>query len=747
MALSPADFAAYSRATGTPYPEDPEERAELVPEVAEFRRNQLRQPQESSNLLETLGIAALGLGTLVGAGLAGRRLLGGGRAKTVSAAPGAQVGKIPTGAVEKIRQEGRPAPVVPSKVAAIPQATVDLTSIKTAVDPLVQAQASKTVDTGLRQKEGKIGQQLQRNEDLDLASTSAGRWMQNQRELIKNEFLEEGFIPTPGLIENELANRLGVEASTYGSSYTRRKNAMQLGATYGGELFTNVRADTVEVAGMSIPVSEFKQKYITEEVALGRLPRQENISEFVRDIRLAKEAKAEAGAMQLDYLRNQITLRQEDLGMLQYSAQQEKDPVQRRAREMQIEGVQEELEDLTDAFNSVRYNYLVKPERSLAGAQQWAQKTIDKEWPTSLRPNIEEGSRIFFEQDPTTLEPIPASIEIRSGYRPSVLNLETPSYVGQSVYQPDVGTGLAPVLQAASGTAIRGKGGRGFVEEPKFELSTGGQQREYVRNDPKGGVGIYGMEAEGRPAGAIKPGTAGDVIRSGVAKGTVLPNTAAARRRPTDVLTEGGGYIESPEDVLTFGTGYGGTQKGQRIATRGTQVPTVNQLTVSALADLDDNALNEIILMGQAAGDTTSLAAAQEAENVLRYRGETEALERQQQSLSSVRMSESVRRANQFAQSRNPMGGVIPDEITTLRRQLGFIEPPAVEFLPEGKKKVRGLGYERQGILSGVTGYSARQRQSPADLAAQQLESYMSKLQRGRSTPLTSEVVIQPRLF
>lgn len=127
MALSPADFAAYSRATGTPYPEDPEERAELAPEVAEFRRNQVRQPQESSNLLETLGIAALGLGTLVGAGLAGRRMLRGGGQKQAAAAPGTQLTKIPEAAVQKIRQEGRPAPVAPSKVAAIPQSTVDLT--------------------------------------------------------------------------------------------------------------------------------------------------------------------------------------------------------------------------------------------------------------------------------------------------------------------------------------------------------------------------------------------------------------------------------------------------------------------------------------------------------------------------------------------------------------------------------------------------------------------------------------------
>ena len=66
MALSPADFAAYSRATGTSYPESPEERALMVPEVRAFRQNQLQaQPKQESNSL------ALGLG--IGLGLAGVR--------------------------------------------------------------------------------------------------------------------------------------------------------------------------------------------------------------------------------------------------------------------------------------------------------------------------------------------------------------------------------------------------------------------------------------------------------------------------------------------------------------------------------------------------------------------------------------------------------------------------------------------------------------------------------------------------
>jgi hypothetical protein len=80
MALSPADYAAYSRATGTPYPEDPEERAQIAPDVLEFRRNQLRAPQEESNLLGILGAAALGLGALRG-GVGIARALTGERAQ------------------------------------------------------------------------------------------------------------------------------------------------------------------------------------------------------------------------------------------------------------------------------------------------------------------------------------------------------------------------------------------------------------------------------------------------------------------------------------------------------------------------------------------------------------------------------------------------------------------------------------------------------------------------------------------
>jgi hypothetical protein len=92
MALAPADFYAYSRATGVPVPEDPEERAEMVPEVLEFRRNQLRVPQEESSIPQLLGAGALGLVGL-GAGYAGYRALAGRGIKNqpiVNSSPAAQ---------------------------------------------------------------------------------------------------------------------------------------------------------------------------------------------------------------------------------------------------------------------------------------------------------------------------------------------------------------------------------------------------------------------------------------------------------------------------------------------------------------------------------------------------------------------------------------------------------------------------------------------------------------------------------
>ena len=115
--------------------------------------------------------------------------------------------------------------------------------------------------------------------------------------------------------------------------------------------------------------------------------------------------------------------------------------------------------------------------------------------------------------------------------------------------------------------------------------------------------------------------------------------------------------------------------------------------------------------------------------------------------LASVRMSEAVLKANRLAAGRNPRGGVLPDETTLLRRKMAAMEnAPEATYGPRSTI-TPGSVPPQQLTLKGITGYNARQVKSPADQASEQLETYMSKLQRGRAVPLTSEVRIQPRLF
>jgi hypothetical protein len=91
MALSQADFYAYSRATGAPVPRDPEEQAQMAPEVLQFRRNQLKSPEtqeeQGFGLPQALGVGA----ALAGVGAAGfgiSRLL---RQKPAAAAKGSVI--------------------------------------------------------------------------------------------------------------------------------------------------------------------------------------------------------------------------------------------------------------------------------------------------------------------------------------------------------------------------------------------------------------------------------------------------------------------------------------------------------------------------------------------------------------------------------------------------------------------------------------------------------------------------------
>ena len=88
-----ADYAAYSRATGTPYPQNQEEQIELYPMVRNWRNNQLKQEGEN-NIGQNIAVGALGLGALALGSVAGRRALAQRQAQRKSSGGGGRRGGV-----------------------------------------------------------------------------------------------------------------------------------------------------------------------------------------------------------------------------------------------------------------------------------------------------------------------------------------------------------------------------------------------------------------------------------------------------------------------------------------------------------------------------------------------------------------------------------------------------------------------------------------------------------------------------
>ena len=132
MPLSPTDFYAYSRATGAPVAETPEERARQAPDVYAFRQSQLQGPQQSDqggfNVLDALGKTALAAGAIAGGlGLYGRfrgKGLGKaveGAAESQAAARSAQAAKTTVQARQPVQRVANTRVDSPNNVLASPE--------------------------------------------------------------------------------------------------------------------------------------------------------------------------------------------------------------------------------------------------------------------------------------------------------------------------------------------------------------------------------------------------------------------------------------------------------------------------------------------------------------------------------------------------------------------------------------------------------------------------------------------------
>jgi len=658
MALSPADFVAYSRATGAPYPESPEERAELAPQVLAFRRGQLTQPEQQSNLPAILGGTVLGLGAL-GAALAGtRRFARGTKTQSTPQRDLSVVRQAATGRASGTTAPSTPAPptpgtppsnegVAPSKAAAIPQSTVDLTTINQTIGAL---------ESGEDQMTGRVMRGVLRNEDLDASQvnqvasqtgdvevaasmTSDGVpvdqtdvWGKATLPTLTQEVQQYGPQPlrllpaaTQGRqqqAQSFLSQKRQELSGQFGPTRTERilsenPELLEAAELYASTGDPNVLSRFSAAPSTPVTVKPAVQMGInTEEFPTGQFYKKTNYPENTGDL-LERDIELTNQISSIGQQQQQLAAKAQELG--------EQELMLRVAMDRDPEGGGA----YTKMFGQVKYE----------------QQNLPK--PESLNVDLGDAleERDFLRRYMGSLESLGSTYKIgdfQEGVRP--------------FYEYDAQGNIIP-------QTLELRGGRRSVDlDPK----TGGG-RLVAEYDPEGQTGstrgVYGIEQTSRRSSeSTRPTqvTINELVREGLEQATASPE----------------GDVPIP--------------------------PSLEQMT---------------------------------------ERRPTK------EALRSIRMSEAVLKANRLQSARNPRGGVLPDEMTRLRRQLSMSQGESEPvYGPRGVAPAGSIP-PQQLAIRGVSGYTARQVKSPADTAAEQLEAYMSKLQRGRATPLTSEAVIQPRLL
>ena len=170
MVLAPADFYAYSRATGAPVPQTPEERAQIATDVLEFRRNQLKAPEEKPDTLKAIGAATLAVAGALGAGFGAKKFLD-------------RRAQIPKGPAKSATAGVRQADL--SKLSDVEAATqVDLTQVQQSTAPLQRHQTFEALDSGQAQMEQRVEMGVRRNEDIDTSQYAALKQMADENEAL-----------------------------------------------------------------------------------------------------------------------------------------------------------------------------------------------------------------------------------------------------------------------------------------------------------------------------------------------------------------------------------------------------------------------------------------------------------------------------------------------------------------------------------------------------------------------------------
>lgn len=950
MALSPADFYAFSQATGSPVPEDPESRARIAPQVADWRRNQLKSPEtkqaDNSGLLNALGItAAVGGGAALLAGALGRR--GGvrmGNAKQAARQAAQQVEVTDFGNV--YTAAGRPAPSrpapTPTPTAAAPQRpagsrqggikfadlsqitgteprgllrgrqpggeittvpgrgaltsleitevpVVDITeaagqprlpggkdfiagyfqktgtpagyltearrqvpadsqivAVQTekpaslvdrqqAIQSLVPDQAFNALDAAEDQMTGRVKQQLQRNEDLDMSqidlleeiaeynriqgmeqdepinsvasqladglpvdqaegidlrtgerfairrnvketfpkstlgstglvpgqriqmedvsqgapdTSSAQRYLNTVRDEIASQLGEQGLSVSPERVEQELSNRFSKEAWTYGPKQTARRQALELYAQTGDpRLLENIRPQTIQFGSIGeLPVSEFKKEVIMPEIAV-RAEEQYQSSvgkakDWLGNIRVEVAPK-------LNRLQEEEAVLAEQHNMLMYALN--KQPNAELAKQFGF--INKQLKD-----NRSQQEFL---NRRLEGATASTEETlagISKQLPTSLadwsgegmvvKPKLTSSPEFEYEGDILSvvegLGTEPAEVvEGQLTYVPGGLLTGGRAKAIQNVGLIDE-TGEPLEINPASRTSIRGTGSMETYSDALSAKGVYGIERAMMGGSPTSPEASIAPSASPSsyrlPAGSRKQGKQDFNIV--VAGGREYENYPELSQRLDKIISQ----LNIPPGMkvnILSGGARGADKLAERYAQEkglGLEVYPADWEGQGLSAGMQRNSQ-----MAEAGDVLVAFPGGSGTENMIQqmtqdfgkpaYRA-ADIQEPTETGRQSVLMSEAVRKGQlQFLRQQGPSQSLTDSDKYFQYNLWDKFNKPT----PQKSVQLN--------LPSDIVPSVARARTTAADIATQQLESYMSKLQRGRSTPLSSEVRIQPSLF
>ena len=343
------------------------------------------------------------------------------------------------------------------------------------------------------------GRPLDQAESSGLRNTSAARFMEAERNKISQEMAALGRAPMAQDVENELAKRLGSQASTYGPKYTARRQALELLAKTGDptaaettkrfglspvtfETFENMPAAKqrlfqsgapmslegypstelsavlpktgieVDVPGVGrVDISTLRRPVVTENTAL-------SANEFI-------EGRKASGQEWLAGITNEVEPQQNEIinerrALIQAQAETLK-PQLEQARAANDANLANTLED---QMNVLRYQYKnpqSHPHRRddlnllnarLAGAQRKIAAdaaSLQKKFPTTLSDWSGEANRVFGITDPATGEFIPETMELRTERRTADLGAKGGG--GRKVAEYTGGEALVEQVRAIQG--------------------------------------------------------------------------------------------------------------------------------------------------------------------------------------------------------------------------------------------------------------------------------------------------------